>query len=70
MFLNARKFNYVSFNGSMTSRGSDVYTNPDTEIIPHQGMFLTWVSMCMVTAPLIIILLVCLKGVLICQCGF
>ena len=33
-------------------------------------MLLTWVSLCLVTAPLIIIFLVCLKSVLICQGGF
>ena len=27
------KFNYVSFNGSMTPCGSNVYTNPNMEII-------------------------------------
>ena len=32
-FLNARKFNYVSFNGSMTPCGSNVYTNQNMEII-------------------------------------
>ena len=36
----------------------------------YQGMFLTWVSICLVTASLIIIVLVCLKSVLICQGGF
>ena len=35
-----------------------------------QGMFLTWVSICKVTAPLIIIFPVCLKIVLICLGGF
>ena len=33
MFFNAQKFNYVSFNGSMTPFGSNVYTNPNMEII-------------------------------------
>ena len=33
MFYNAKKFNYVSFNGSMTPCGSNVYTNPNMEII-------------------------------------
>ena len=33
MFFNAHKFNYVSFNGSMTPRGSNVYTNPNMETI-------------------------------------
>ena len=33
MFFNAHKFNDVSFNGSMTPCGSDVYTNPNMEII-------------------------------------
>ena len=33
MFFNAHKFNYVSFNGSMTPGRSNVYTNPDMEII-------------------------------------
>ena len=33
MFFNAQKFNYVSFNGSMTPCGSNVYTNPNMEII-------------------------------------
>ena len=32
-FFNAQKFNYVSFNGSMTPCGSNVYTNPNMEII-------------------------------------
>ena len=31
--FNAQKFNYVSFNGSMTPCGSNVYTNPNIEII-------------------------------------
>ena len=31
--FNAQKFNYVSFNVSMTPCGSHVYTNPDMEII-------------------------------------
>ena len=31
--FNAHKFNYVSCNGSMTSCGSNVYTNPNMEII-------------------------------------
>ena len=33
MFFNAQKLNYVSFNGSMTPCGSNVYTNPNMEII-------------------------------------
>ena len=33
MFFNAHKFNYVSLNGSMTPCGSNVYTNPNMEII-------------------------------------
>ena len=33
MFLNAHKFNYVSFNGYMTPCGFNVYTNPNMEII-------------------------------------
>ena len=33
MFFNAQKFNYVSFNGSMTQCGSNVYTNQNMEII-------------------------------------
>ena len=33
MFFNAQKFNYVSFNSSMTPCGSNVYTNPNMEII-------------------------------------
>ena len=33
MFFNAQRFNYVSFNGSMTPCGSNVYTNPNMEII-------------------------------------
>ena len=33
MFFNTQKFNYVSFNGSMTPCGSNVYTNPNMEII-------------------------------------
>ena len=33
MFFNGQKFNYVSFNGSMTPCGSNVYTNPNMEII-------------------------------------
>ena len=33
MFFNAQKFNYVSFNDSMTPCGSNVYTNPNMEII-------------------------------------
>ena len=76
MFFNAQKFNYVSFNGSMMPCGSNVYTNPNMEIISpsyiyiYQGMFLTWVTICPVTAPLIIIFLVCLKSILICQGGF
>ena len=31
--FNAHKFYYVSFNGSMTPCGSNVYTNQDMEII-------------------------------------
>ena len=34
MFFNAQKFNYVSFNSSMTPCGSNVFTNPDMDIIP------------------------------------
>ena len=34
MFFNAQKFNYLSFNGYMTPCGSNVYTNPNMEIIP------------------------------------
>ena len=34
MFFNAHKCNYVSFNGSMTPCGSNVYTNQNMEIIP------------------------------------
>ena len=33
MFINAQKFYYVSFTGSMTSCSSNVYTNPNMEII-------------------------------------
>ena len=33
MFLNAQKFNYVSFNGSMPPCGSTVYSNPNMDII-------------------------------------
>ena len=33
MFFNVQKVNYVSFNGSMTPCGSNVYTNPNMEII-------------------------------------
>ena len=33
MFFNGQKFNCVSFNGSMTPCGSNVYTNPNMEII-------------------------------------
>ena len=33
MFFNAQKFNYVAFNGSMTPCGSNVYTEPNMEII-------------------------------------
>ena len=33
MFFNAQKFNYVSFNGCMTPCSSNVYTNPNMEII-------------------------------------
>ena len=33
MFFNVQKFNCVSFNGSMTPCGSNVYTNPNMEII-------------------------------------
>ena len=31
--FNSHKYNYVSFNGSMTPYGSNVYTNPNMEII-------------------------------------
>ena len=68
MFFNAHKFNYVSFNGSMTSCCSNVYTNPNMEIISPSMNVLDlaiWV-----TAALIIIFLVCLKSVLIFQGGF
>ena len=37
LFFNAQKFNYVSFNGANTSCGSNVYTNPDMEIISPSG---------------------------------
>ena len=37
VFLMPRKFNDVSFNGSMTLCGSNVYTNPDMEIISPSG---------------------------------
>ena len=37
MFFNAQKFNCVSFNGSMTPCGSNVYTNPNMEIISPSG---------------------------------
>ena len=71
MFFNAQKFNYVSFNGSMMPCGSNVYNNPNMEIIsPSMNVLETWVSICRVTTPLIIIFLVCLKSVLICQGGF
>ena len=33
MVFNNHKFNYVSFNGSITQCGSNVYTNPNMEII-------------------------------------
>ena len=33
MFFNAHTFNYVSFNGSRTTCGYNVYTNPNMEII-------------------------------------
>ena len=33
MFFKAHKYYYVSFNGSMTPYGSNVYTNPNMEII-------------------------------------
>ena len=33
MFFNAQKLNYVSLNGYMTPCGSNVYTNPNMEII-------------------------------------
>ena len=33
MCFNAQKFNEVSFNGSMGPCGSNVYTNPNMEII-------------------------------------
>ena len=55
----------------MTPCGSNVYTNPNMEIIypsinvPDLGIYMS-----SVTAPLIIIFLVCLKSVLICQDGF
>ena len=70
MVFNAQKFNYVSFNGSMTPCGSNVYTNPNMEIISPSMNVLDLGSICRVTAPLIIIFLVCLKSVLICQGGF
>ena len=71
MFFNAQKFNYVSFNGSMTPCGSNVYTNPNMEIIsPSMNVLDLGISICRVTAPLIIIFLVCLKSVLICPGGF
>ena len=31
--FNANKFNYVSFNGTMAPYSSNVYTNPNMEII-------------------------------------
>ena len=37
MFFDAQKFNYVSFNGSMTPYDSNFYTNPDMEIISPSG---------------------------------
>ena len=33
LYFNAQKFNYVSFNGSVTPCDSNVYTNPNMEII-------------------------------------
>ena len=33
MFFYVQKFNYVTFNGSMTPCGSNVYTNSNMEII-------------------------------------
>ena len=35
MLFNAQKFNHVSVNDSMTPCGSNVYTNPNMEIISH-----------------------------------
>ena len=55
--FNAQKFNYVTFNGSMTPCGYNFYTNPIMEIISPSRNVLTWVSICRVTAPLIIIFL-------------
>ena len=70
MFFNAQKFNYVSFNGSMTPCGSNVYTNPNMEIISPSMNVLDLGIYIRVTAPLIMKFLVCLKSVLICQGGF
>ena len=33
MFLYSQKFNYVSYSSSLSSNGTNVYVNPDLEII-------------------------------------
>ena len=35
MFFNSQKFHYVSYSSSLSSNGTNVYVNPDLEIINH-----------------------------------
>ena len=66
MFSNSHKFNYVSFNGSMTPCGSNIYTNPNMEIIYPSRNVLD-LGIYISGDCTFIKLLVRLKSVLICQ---
>ena len=69
MFLNTQEFNYVSFNGSMTPYGSNVYTNPNMEIISPSMHVLDLGIYMSGDCTFIYHISSCLKSVLICQGG-
>ena len=70
MFFIAQKCNYVSFNGSKTPCGYNVYTNPNMEIISPSRNVLD-LGICMSgDCTFNFHISSCLKSVLICQGGF
>ena len=70
MFFNAYTLNYVSFNGSMTPCGLNVYTNPPMEIIYPSCNGLDLCIYMSGDCTFNYNISVCLKSVLICQGGF
>ena len=70
MSFNAQKCNYVSFNGSMTPSGSNVYTKPDMEIISPSGNVLDLVIYMSVDCTFNYHISSLSKRVLICRGGF